>query len=135
MLYTAALNTDPNSCPPEVKPRPMKTIYSSSYVATKGLCSPEMQLSQCHYDQTYQQDIVSRRRRKRRGGGGGGGGGGEEGKEEEEEEEEEEALSGCFAEGLLFLVSGVVRNISVVTADSTVSSQELENKPFAGTQS
>jgi len=28
ILYTAMLNTDPDSCPPEVKPRPMKTIYS-----------------------------------------------------------------------------------------------------------
>ena len=26
ILPTAALNTDPNSCPPEVKPHPMKTI-------------------------------------------------------------------------------------------------------------
>ena len=26
ILYTGALNTDPYSCPPEVKPRPMKTI-------------------------------------------------------------------------------------------------------------
>lgn len=64
-----------------------------------------------------------------------------EGEEEEERGRrgrrrrgEEEALSGCFAKGLPFLVSGVVRNISVVTDDSTVSSQELENKPFAGTQ-
>ena len=28
ILHTAVLNTDPNSCPPEVKPHPMKTIYS-----------------------------------------------------------------------------------------------------------
>ena len=28
ILYTTALNTDPDSCPPEVKLRPMKTIYS-----------------------------------------------------------------------------------------------------------
>ena len=27
ILYTATLNTDPDSCPPEVKPRPMKIIY------------------------------------------------------------------------------------------------------------
>ena len=27
ILHTAALNTDPDSSPPEVKPRPMKTIY------------------------------------------------------------------------------------------------------------
>ena len=40
------------------------------------------------------------------------------------------AVSGYLAVGLPFLVSGVVRNISVVTADNTVSSQELENKPF-----
>ena len=98
----------------------MKTIDSSSYLVTKGLCAPEMKLSQYHYNQTYQQVIVSRRGRKRRRGKG--------------EEEKEEAVSGCFAKGLPFLVSGVVRNISVVTADSTVSSQELENKPFAGTQ-
>ena len=65
-----------------------------------------MKLSQYHYNQTYQQVIVSRRRKKRRRGKG----------------EEEEAVSGCFAKGLPFLVSGVVRNISVVTADSTVSS-------------
>ena len=26
ILHTTVLNTDPNSCPPEVKPRPMKTI-------------------------------------------------------------------------------------------------------------
>ena len=26
ILYTGALNTDPNSCPLEMKPRPMKTI-------------------------------------------------------------------------------------------------------------
>ena len=90
----------------------MKTIDSSSYLVTKGLCAPEMKLSQYHYNQTYQQVIVSRRGKG----------------------EEEEAVSGCFAKGLPFLVSGVVRNISVVTADSTVSSQELENKPFAGTQ-
>ena len=25
--HTAAQNQDPNFCPPEVKPRPMKTIY------------------------------------------------------------------------------------------------------------
>ena len=27
ILHTAALNTDPDSCPPEVKSHPMKTIY------------------------------------------------------------------------------------------------------------
>ena len=27
VMHTDALNTDPDSCPPEVKPRPMKTIY------------------------------------------------------------------------------------------------------------
>ena len=26
-MHTDALNTDPDPCPPEVKPRPMKTIY------------------------------------------------------------------------------------------------------------
>ena len=26
-LHSDALKTDPDSCPPEVKPRPMKTIY------------------------------------------------------------------------------------------------------------
>ena len=30
ILYTAALNTDPDSCPPEVKPRSMKTICTLS---------------------------------------------------------------------------------------------------------
>ena len=28
ILHTAALNTDPDSCPPEAKPCPMKTIYT-----------------------------------------------------------------------------------------------------------
>ena len=28
IMHTDALNTDPDSCPPEVKPRPMKTIYN-----------------------------------------------------------------------------------------------------------
>ena len=27
IMHTDALNTDPDSCPPEMKPRPMKTIY------------------------------------------------------------------------------------------------------------
>ena len=27
MMHTDVLNTDPDSCSPEVKPRPMKTIY------------------------------------------------------------------------------------------------------------
>ena len=29
ILHTAALNTDPDSCPLEVKPHPMKTIYTA----------------------------------------------------------------------------------------------------------
>ena len=29
VLHAAALNTDPNSCPPEVRPHLMKTIYRS----------------------------------------------------------------------------------------------------------
>ena len=29
-MHTDALNTDPDSCPPEVKSRPMKTIYTVS---------------------------------------------------------------------------------------------------------
>ena len=33
-LHTDALNTDPESCPPEVKPRPMKTIYRSFLFVT-----------------------------------------------------------------------------------------------------
>ena len=32
-LHTAVLNADPNSCPPEVRPRPMKTIYTIASVA------------------------------------------------------------------------------------------------------
>ena len=34
-MHTDALNTDPDSCPPEVKPRPMKTIYI--YIAATKL--------------------------------------------------------------------------------------------------
>ena len=30
-MHIDALNTDPNSCPSEVKPRPMKTIYTSPW--------------------------------------------------------------------------------------------------------
>ena len=32
ILRTGALNTDPDSCLPEVKPRPMKTIYRYAYL-------------------------------------------------------------------------------------------------------
>ena len=31
-MHTDALNTDPDSSPPEVKPRPMKTIYMDKFV-------------------------------------------------------------------------------------------------------
>ena len=36
-MHTDALNTDPDSCPPEVKLRPMKTIYSFSMYTSFNL--------------------------------------------------------------------------------------------------
>ena len=35
-LHTAALNTDPNSCPLEAKPLPMKTIYTAVEFVNPG---------------------------------------------------------------------------------------------------
>ena len=35
-MHTDALNTDPDSCPPEVKPRPMKTSILVVYDCSKS---------------------------------------------------------------------------------------------------
>ena len=39
ILHTTVLNTDPNSCPPEVKPRPMKTIHRPTNTCTSHQAS------------------------------------------------------------------------------------------------
>ena len=49
-MHTDALNTDPESCPPEVKPRPMKTIYTmhTGFISCAG-GDQEMGTARCIY--------------------------------------------------------------------------------------
>ena len=44
-MHTDALNTDPDSCPPEVKPRPMKAIYISFELRRVASYGPFVYLS------------------------------------------------------------------------------------------
>ena len=49
ILHVSALNIDPDSCPPEVRPRPMKTIYRSAQLLVFWLYQSFIRTSHMYY--------------------------------------------------------------------------------------